>query len=87
MKLSEAIRKGCEQSVFCTHHYRRELPDGSIGACALGAAMLGAGMKTIDELYMLYPFLDSLEDEIYHYNDYLRRSRESTADWLEEQGK
>lgn len=45
MKLSEVMRKGCEDTVQAFGAYIDPLPDGTLSACALGAAGLGLGLK------------------------------------------
>jgi rubredoxin len=49
MKLSDAIREGCRQSNAHVGSYLIGMPgDSFFGACALGAAALGAGIDEAD---------------------------------------
>ena len=98
MKLSEAMRKGCEMTrplKECT--YKSE--NGFVTeACAIGAAMVGVMGTKLPEtgsvpLHDIFPFLtisdgqvNGLGQRIIALNDSAGWSREHIADWLERQG-
>jgi len=94
MKISEAIRKGCQ--VCPNQAFNSFFFEADHAACALGAAGIGAGIQPtrVDQatLFLQFPvlgddFLDTLES-FYHrilfWNDQMRWTREEIADRLEE---
>ena len=97
MKLSEAIRKGCElYPVPCTGRFYN--PETGC-VCALGAAYVGLGNVIDDKDYNTvigvlneaYPELGCEDDgwtlgcDIADLNDKRGKTREEIADWLEKE--
>ena len=87
MKLSEAIRKGCEGK----RKIKQALHDNKGGICALGAAFEAVDLSVYIKLYVEFPELRwmkpfDLEDYIIDLNDRTDLSIPEIADIVEAMG-
>jgi hypothetical protein len=94
MKLSEAIRKGCEKTKPAYGTYHKTQVNGEKCSCALGAAIFATNIETTKgALLDRFPFLRTTRRReqwfniIARINDHHILTREQIADMLETMGE